>query len=135
MTVYTSNYARHNGNPKAIAISCTVKDWIDVPLHIKELAPTWQMVQAHRDGNLSNDEYKIQYLELLEKRNIDPKIFEQMEDGTMLLCYESPGDFCHRRILAEWVESKTGFVIPEWKNEKEVQESKQQELVDSVLEF
>ena len=133
--IYTSNYARHINNPKAIAISCTVQDWINVPVHIKELAPTWSMVNASKQGVLNNDDYKTKYLALPEQRKINPKIFEEMEDGTVLLCYEKPGEFCHRRILAEWVEGKTGFIIPEWKNEKEMKEVKKQAFVDSVIEF
>ena len=36
------------------------------------------------------------------------------EDAS-LLCYEKPGDFCHRRIVAEWLEKGTGVVVPELK--------------------
>jgi hypothetical protein len=33
-----------------------------------------------------------------------------------LLCFEKPGPdwFCHRRLVAEWVERETGLVVPEW---------------------
>lgn len=132
--IYTSNYARQHTNPKAVGISCTVPVWYK-GAHIKTLGPTWEMVKASKDGRLSHEDYTTQYIELLERRIIDASLFEQMEDGTMLLCYESPGDFCHRRILAEWVKSKTGFIIPEWKNEKETEQGNQAAFVDSVLLF
>lgn len=31
-----------------------------------------------------------------------------------LLCYEKPSDFCHRHLLAEWLESKTGIRVTEF---------------------
>ena len=31
----------------------------------------------------------------------------------VLLCYEPPGEFCHRRLLAEWIEQHLGMEIPE----------------------
>lgn len=32
----------------------------------------------------------------------------------ILLCYEEPGAFCHRRFLAEWLEAGLGIVVPEY---------------------
>lgn len=31
----------------------------------------------------------------------------------ILLCWESPGEFCHRRLVAEWLERALGIVVPE----------------------
>lgn len=31
-----------------------------------------------------------------------------------LLCYEKPGDFCHRHILAEWLKEKEGIDVVEY---------------------
>jgi uncharacterized protein (DUF488 family) len=58
-----------------------------------------------------------------------------LPDGALLLCYESPGEFCHRRLLADWIERHTEFVITEWKNEKELEEENQNKVVDSILDF
>lgn len=35
--------------------------------------------------------------------------------GVVLLCFEKvhEGEFCHRRVFAEWWEEKTGQVVPE----------------------
>ncbi|MGZ4303127.1 MAG: DUF488 family protein [Gaiellaceae bacterium] len=33
--------------------------------------------------------------------------------GLVLLCFEKPGQFCHRRVLAEWWEEQTGQHVPE----------------------
>ncbi len=33
--------------------------------------------------------------------------------GCVLLCFERPGEFCHRRIFAVWWEEQTGEIVPE----------------------
>lgn len=32
----------------------------------------------------------------------------------VLLCYEEPGAFCHRRFVAEWLEKHLDIVVPEY---------------------
>lgn len=135
MTIYTSNYARHGRTPTAIAISAAPPDWF-TGMRLPALAPTWNILNAYKHGNMTEKEYTIQYLHLLLTREFDPEMFvSACRNDTFLLCYESPGDFCHRRILAEWIELKTGVTIPEWKNEKELAIARQAEAVDSFLDF
>jgi uncharacterized protein (DUF488 family) len=31
-----------------------------------------------------------------------------------LLCYEKPGDFCHRHIVAEWLHNNLGVHVEEF---------------------
>ena len=44
---------------------------------------------------------------------------EKFGDEIVLLCHELPGTklnkehFCHRRLLADWIELETGIIIPE----------------------
>lgn len=132
--IYTSNYARKGNDPNAIAISVGLKEWNKHLPQLKQLAPTWDMVM----GNLSHAEYTRQYIALLEEREFDPQKFLAMFDDNedyFLLCYEPPSEFCHRRVLAEYIEQHTGVVIPEWKNPKEQEAAVQQEVVDELLQF
>ncbi len=52
--------------------------------------------------------------------NINPIEFlkkcEEISKGkdVALLCYEKPSDFCHRHLLAEWLENETGVEIQEF---------------------
>jgi uncharacterized protein (DUF488 family) len=32
----------------------------------------------------------------------------------ILLCYEKAGDFCHRRLVADWIEKETGQEVVEF---------------------
>lgn len=132
--IYTSNYARQGQNPKAISISKKPPDYFSGE-HLESLAPTWDMIQRIKTGAGDQVEYTRRYLQLLKDRNIDPQTVADLPDGTILLCYESPQDFCHRHLLAQWVENHTGVTIPEWKNEKEQQKADQDALVDSLFEL
>ena len=55
--------------------------------------------------------------ELLER--LSQEIKEKFGDNIILLCHELPGTklnkehFCHRRLLADWIELETGIIIPE----------------------
>ena len=39
--------------------------------------------------------------------------FKLCIDDIILLCYEEPGEFCHRRLVADYLELMTGIYIPE----------------------
>jgi len=34
-------------------------------------------------------------------------------EGKVLLCWELPGQFCHRRLVAEWLEKNLLIEVPE----------------------
>ena len=45
--------------------------------------------------------------------NLDPaKVYADLSDA-ILLCWERPGEDCHRRLVAEWIESSLGVKVPE----------------------
>ncbi len=78
------------------------------------VAPTRYMISAA----CSHDEYLRLYNNILESQDAK-KVVEQIKtlsDGqdVALCCYEKPGDFCHRHILAKWLTEKTGIEIKEF---------------------
>ncbi len=135
--IYTSNYARHANNPLAVGISLNVPDWYEGK-RLEYLAPKSDMVGKLKRGSVNYNQrrYTREYLDVLKSRNVNAqRLIDDLPDGTLLLCYESPKDFCHRHLLAEWIERKTGFIISEWKNENELEQEKQNKVVDSILNF
>lgn len=135
--IYTSNYARHCDNPMAIGISLTIPEWYNGK-YLKYLAPRSEMLGKFKQNgeSYSQRKYTRDYIDLLKARNVNPhQLIKKIPDGSILLCYETPGEFCHRRILADWVERHTGFIIQEWKNEKEKKIEKQNKTIDSILNF
>lgn len=43
--------------------------------------------------------------------------FNVGENDIALICYEKPSDFCHRHLVAEWL-NKNGFQCEEWRCKK-----------------
>jgi len=45
---------------------------------------------------------------------LDPqKVFEDLGEDAILSCWEAPSKFCHRRLVAAWLEEKLGVQVPE----------------------
>ena len=86
----------------------------------------WQYYDQNPD-NLSEDELIDWYIkEFYDLRLKDLNPYQLMDtlkqkfgEKIILLCHELPGleinkeHFCHRRLLADWIELETGIVIPE----------------------
>lgn len=70
--------------------------------HRVEAAPTPELLDAYRGGELEWDDYAAAFGDLLTERAIeeewDPADFER---PTVLLCSEPPADQCHRRLIVE----------------------------------
>jgi hypothetical protein len=133
--IYTSNYARKGKDPKSFAISVKPPQWYDGE-RLPILAPTWRIVMALKEGEITEDQYTKEYITLLKERNVDAfRLVETLPDGCYLLCYESPGTFCHRRVLARWIEHHTGICIHEWRTLQEENAQHHRTIVDSLLSF
>ena len=117
MKIYTSYF----GNAKALAKNgikiVSVALWqprfLSVPLTMSDAAPTSWMVKK-----ASHQQYLDAYQQILSR--IDPHEFinrlETLGGGSdvALCCYEKPGEFCHRHLLAEYLTKNTGVVIDEF---------------------
>jgi uncharacterized protein (DUF488 family) len=46
---------------------------------------------------------------------LDPRqVYADLGEDAVLLCFEKPGVFCHRRIVAKWLEDNLGISVPEY---------------------
>ena len=72
--------------------------------HDVDLAPTKDLLSKYRKKEISWEEYEIEYLNLLDIRKISTKIITEDMNGDCLLCSEHEPDFCHRRLLAEYLQ-------------------------------
>jgi len=62
---------------------------------------------------MTNGEYRAAYQEILDR--LDPrKVYQELGEDAILLCWEKPGEFCHRRLVAEWLERELGVEVPEY---------------------
>lgn len=78
------------------------------------LAPDRKTFFAKKAGDIDEKEYEKQYRELVLSK-LNPKDIYQMFQKSVLLCWEDAGDFCHRRIVADWIKEELGLEISEWK--------------------
>jgi hypothetical protein len=114
MTIYTSNYASVKKIPEGfepIAISVGPPKWFRGTVD-KRLAPSWAMMKKPRA------EYDRLFANHLSKLDAK-KIISELPENAVLLCYESHNDWCHRRMVAEWLEKELGIEVCEMGFERE----------------
>jgi uncharacterized protein YeaO (DUF488 family) len=70
-------------------------------LHMKELAPTKDILDAFKKNIGDWTVYERQFLTLLAERKISERVQKDIIDGGCLLCSEATPDHCHRRLVAE----------------------------------
>ena len=71
--------------------------------YIPELAPTKELLNQYKDGQIDWSGYEQVFNGLLAERHIE-KLFNQNElNGVCFLCSEKTADKCHRRLVAEYI--------------------------------
>jgi len=72
----------------------------------RRLAPSWGMLK------MSKRDYDRLMFAILEQLAPE-QIADDLGDRAVMLCWEPPGIRCHRRLVAEWLESALDIVVPE----------------------
>ena len=120
--IYTGYYAKlkkyEELGIEPIAISGKRPDFYE-GLYYVEFAPRFWMYERWKKGESTNEGYSESYegyLETLDKAEIREDFKPYVGEGKdcVLLCYEKSGDFCHRHVLADWLEKKFGWKIEEF---------------------
>lgn len=86
---------------------------------MRSVVPTAYMVK----GDITQERYVELYnREILGRLRVEDVVseIETLSEGrdVALLCYEKPGDFCHRHLLADWLTRESGLVVEEFDPEK-----------------
>ncbi|MGC0802061.1 DUF488 domain-containing protein [Pantoea agglomerans] len=81
-------------------------------LHILDLAPTKEILDPYKKGNVSWEIYEDNFMNLMAKRNIERIDKELISDGC-LLCSEHKPHHCHRRLVLEYLNKQwnTNFEV------------------------
>ncbi|MCW4014048.1 MAG: hypothetical protein NWF07_13830 [Candidatus Bathyarchaeota archaeon] len=98
--IYTSRIT-HTG-PDSIDI--TVKSAKGIA---KKFAPTWDMVKKYKEGKLSKLQYTRKYARMINRLKAED--FEELigdKKRIILTCYCKAGEFCHRTLLAKFLEQE-----------------------------
>ena len=92
-------------------------------ISIANWAPLWFQGRKYEKlapegiAKLKNDptEYTRVYRETVLGQLSPRKVYKELGEDAILLCWEEPGKFCHRRLVAEWLGKALGIEIPEVK--------------------
>lgn len=121
MKIYTSYFgnakALHEADIVIIGIALYPPRWMHCP-SLKQVAPTHSILKYTH----SEDEYTMRYeSEVLPFVDMDDfvKQLEQIGGGkdVALCCYEKPNEFCHRQLLAKYMNS-LGYEVKEFEEAK-----------------
>lgn len=79
-------------------------------LHLPDLAPTQEMLDAYKKSKGAWSDYERQFLALMTSRRIETSVGSAVLDGGCLLCSEDKPDHCHRRLVVEYLQAKLGGI-------------------------
>ena len=107
--IFSSNFKSARHLPQAVAISQGIpRGWQGK--RYKPLAPPWNLVKLTDNAQFIKL-YKAQVLDLLDAAQV---LGDLGGDNFVLLCWEAPGEFCHRRVVAVWLQKELGLVVEEF---------------------
>lgn len=78
-------------------------------VHIPDLAPTKDILNAYKKGTISWDLYEDKFLNLMSKRHIERIIKPELLNNGCLLCSEHEPHFCHRRLVVEYLNNHSNL--------------------------
>ena len=80
-------------------------------LHEPLLAPTQDLLDAYKKNNGTWKDYEEQFTDLIRARSVEQRIERTLfKIRTVLLCSEPTAEHCHRRLVAEYLQSEWGDV-------------------------
>lgn len=77
-------------------------------VHAPELAPTQDMLDEYKKNKGDWKVYEGKFLELMRRREIEKRIDPALIADGCLLCSEDQPHHCHRRLVAEYLQSHWG---------------------------
>ena len=79
-------------------------------VHLPELAPTKEILDDYRKRGGDWENYEVQFLDLMCRREIAESVSRDVVEDGCLLCSEDRPDRCHRRLVAEYLNDRWGGV-------------------------
>lgn len=113
MKIYTYYYSRAKDLPENI-LPISIAGWAPkgwTGEEYKVLAPKWSFFKEYKETG-DEERYTEQFTRLVLGAITREKVIQDLhsilakypgKDSVALLCYEKPGSFCHRHIVAEWL--------------------------------
>lgn len=127
--MHTSYFHKSWKEPTAVSIA------LKHPPHYtgreyRALAPPSFLVYDH---SLEWFEYVALYQEKVLDRLNPRKVFDELGEDAILLCWESPEKQCHRHLVAAWLEENLGVRVEELSNSGQVWNPKSERFRQTKL--
>jgi len=74
-------------------------------IHDPQLAPTKDLLDDYKKKRIDWDEYERHFRQLMETRQPDKRLSPGDLDRACLLCSEPTAEHCHRRLVAEYLQT------------------------------
>lgn len=86
-------------------------------IEYKKLAPKlsfWKIWEQTHDNDYYVEQFYKTVLDLLDPQQVYNELYK-LSNGKIpcLICYEKPGEFCHRHIVANWLSENLNIEIYE----------------------
>jgi uncharacterized protein (DUF488 family) len=78
-------------------------------VHAPELAPTKDILNAYKKGDMSWEKYEDKFLNLLSQRQVEKSVMPTLLDKGCLLCSEHEPHLCHRRLVVEYLNENSNL--------------------------
>ena len=124
--IYTGYYSKikeyADSGLTLLSISRTKPEFAKSCIDIPQLFPSDKILWDYKKGKIDEMEYTSKYLDQLNELGVDRiiKMIQIFGDNVVLLCWESPEKFCHRHILADYINKNSGVVVEEFGKENEI---------------
>lgn len=83
-------------------------------IHEPLLSPKLDLMRGYRQGRADWKEYERGFLALMAERRIEDNLDRGLfDDPTALLCVETTPEYCHRRLIVEYLQKKWGNITVE----------------------
>lgn len=109
--VRLNNNSQLAGFSKKEDLAYFLKEIADIEyVHLPELAPTQNILDAYKKHKGDWGVYEKQFLDLMARRQIEKVVRPDLLDHGCLLCSEHLPHHCHRRLVAEYLNAKWGGI-------------------------
>ena len=80
-------------------------------VHQPLLAPTRELLKAYRSGDIVWEQYEESFFSLMAERRVEDAVLPDLfVGGVVLLCSEASPEYCHRRLVVEYLDQAWGDV-------------------------
>ena len=79
--------------------------------HVLDFAPTKDILDDYKKKRIDWNTYEDKFQQLITNRKIETQISVELLNESCLLCSEDKPHYCHRRLVAEYLNSKLDSCI------------------------